>query len=483
MAARADVRSIMLLAVLFMVSNYGISCYGCGESIRRNQTSEKCCSCGYIFHLKCLTDRIDENIEKFYCSEYIPPDEPKISYTFYPVMADFIAKRGMKFLHQNINGICGKLDIIKSFLSDAKNCFHIVSFSETHTNDTVLNSELFVPGYILERKDRENGRDGGVSFYIREDLQYRRRCDLEIDGIEFSWIELFIPKSKSLLLCSAYRPPDSSKFLDKNFISKFDNMLDTISVENKETITCGDFNCDYNLPRVHSNIKDLVKLYNYSQVIKSSTRISKESRTLIDLIFTTDKSKINDSLVYTNFLSDHCLIGISRKTNCKRYPQKNIKARDYSKYNKEDLKNEIRNVPWENCLTVTDLNQAWNLFKYYLSTAINKHAPLKEKTVRGKSNPWITREIRNLMNTRDYHHRRFKRSNSTGDWESYKSYRNSVTNRIRVAKANHVRAVLKESSANPRDFWKQIKSCYPTKDSSSPSKTFVINGTVTSKVS
>jgi hypothetical protein len=187
-------------------------------------------------------------------------------------------------------------------------------------------------------------------------------------------------------------------------------------------------------------------------------------------------------LVYTNSLSDHCLIAINRKANCIRYPSKNIKVRDYSKYNREDLKNEIRNLPWENCLFITDFNQAWNVFKIYLVTAINKHAPLKEKTVRGKSNPWLTREIRNSINTHDYHLRRFKRTNSAEDWESYKQHRNSVTSKIRNAKANHVRNALKESSGNPSDFWKQIKTCYPTKESYSPSKSFVINGTVTSNV-
>lgn len=82
-----------------------------------------------------------------------------------------------------------------------------------------MNAELTLPGYVIERKYRVCGQSVGVSMYIRDDLQFRRRSDLEVDGIEFLWVELFIPQSKPLLLCSAYRPPDSSKFLDKNFIS------------------------------------------------------------------------------------------------------------------------------------------------------------------------------------------------------------------------------------------------------------------------
>ena len=268
--------------------------------------------------MKCLNDRFDNNEERLYCIGCTPPDSEFIVSLLDPELSRFLNKRGFKILHQNVNGVCGKLDNIQSFLSDSKNSVHIFSLSETHTNATIKNPEIQIPGYTLERKDRENGRHGGVSMYIREDVKYRRRSDLEISGIEFLWIEIIIPKSKSILMCSAYRPPDASKFLDKNFIEKFNNMLDNISAEDKETIMCGDFNIDYKVPRDHSNLKDLIKLYGYNQLIKTFTRIAKQSKTLIDLIFTTDKYKIADTIVYTNSTSDHSLIGINRKMNCKR---------------------------------------------------------------------------------------------------------------------------------------------------------------------
>ena len=47
----------------------------------------------------------------------------------------------------------------------------------------------------MERKDRKVGPHGGVLCYIRDDLKYDRRYDLEIKGIECIWIEFFIPKS------------------------------------------------------------------------------------------------------------------------------------------------------------------------------------------------------------------------------------------------------------------------------------------------
>ena len=65
---------------------------------------------------------------------------------------------------------------------------HLLGLSETHTNDTVTDGELSLRGFALGQKDRSAGRSGGVSLYIRDDLQYQRRNDLEIDNLKFLWI-------------------------------------------------------------------------------------------------------------------------------------------------------------------------------------------------------------------------------------------------------------------------------------------------------
>jgi exonuclease III len=149
---------------------------------------------------------------------------------------------------------------------------HILCISESHTNNTQSTSELKIPGYRLERKDRSNGPHGGVCIYIRDDISYQRRTDLETEELELLWIEICIPNSKSFLLCSAYRPPDSSKYICKNFSDRFDDVLSTVSAENKESFIAGDLNCDYKVSNDHIDIKDLINSYGFHQLIKSPTR-------------------------------------------------------------------------------------------------------------------------------------------------------------------------------------------------------------------
>jgi len=129
-----------------------------------------------------------------------------------------------------------------------------------------------------------------------------------------------------------------------------------------------------------------------------------------------------------NSLSDHNIIGVTRKLNCKKYTSRTIKVRNYSKYNIENFKNELRQIPWDHCFAEENFDCSWNLFKLYLTNVINKHCPLTEKKVRGKESLWLTQEIKNLMHTRDL--RCFKCSKSAVDWITTNTSEISLTTKF-----------------------------------------------------
>ena len=68
----------------------------------------------------------------------------------------------------------------------------ILGVTETHLNNNISDEELLISGYRVECKDRENGPCGGTAVYIRDDIQWQRRNDLEVNRIECLWIELLI---------------------------------------------------------------------------------------------------------------------------------------------------------------------------------------------------------------------------------------------------------------------------------------------------
>ena len=140
--------------------------------------------------------------------------------------------------------------------------------SQKHTHVNITNSEIEITGYTIERKDRSNGKYGGVLCYIRGRISYQRCYDLEVEGLEIIWLEVFLKNAKSLLFGTAYKPAESSKHIDKKFAEKFDSILSIIAAENKETIIGGDLNCDYLIRRDQLNIKNIIKtsLDNYRPI-------------------------------------------------------------------------------------------------------------------------------------------------------------------------------------------------------------------------
>ena len=74
-------------------------------------------------------------------------------------------------------------------------------------------------------------------------------------------IEVFPFKAKSFLIGVIYRPPDTSKYLPTNFQNKFKELLNVVSLEQKETILTGDVNVNFLDKK--SN-KDKIKAYQES---------------------------------------------------------------------------------------------------------------------------------------------------------------------------------------------------------------------------
>lgn len=82
-------------------------------------------------------------------------------------------------------------------------------------------------------------------------------------------------------------------------------MLSTVSAENKECILSGDINCNYLVSSDHNEIKTILTSFGLKQLITSPTRISFESKTLIDVICSNEPHNIYSFKVIPAGLSDH----------------------------------------------------------------------------------------------------------------------------------------------------------------------------------
>ena len=337
-------------------------------------------------------------------------------------------------------------------------------------------------GYHIVRKDRKSGKGGGVVVFIRDDLKWQRRTDLE-NEMESIVIELFIQKSKPFIVCTIYRPPDSSLHNIDDFETQLNDFLTTNVTEDKETIILGDLNVDYNKRNDHKSIKDLFNLVGLKQLIQEFTRVTDSSRTIIDVIFTSHQDCIKETVVIPMGISDHDVIGVNRKINNNHYVPRNITMRNYKNYNANHFKEAIKNINWNEIIFRKSFNESWDAFKTKLIQIINTHAPLSQKTVRGKSCPWLNNVIKSKMKERDYQLRKARRTNDAIDWQNYKTCRNTATALIRKSKKQYHQQIFKENINDSKKFWAEIKKIYPSKSKTKCSNVINVNDElVTEKV-
>ena len=278
-------------------------------------------------------------------------------------------------------------------LQETSKNIHIYGITETHLNKSIQDTEVTISGYSFVRKHRATGAGGSVGCYIRDDVKWKRKSDLERLSVEGLWIEIFFQNSKSILLCITYRPPDSSKHLDANFECNFEEIISLASKERKETIITGDLNCNYLNNADHKPLKRMLQLHGFKQIIKQPTRTTSRTRSGIkiwyqdlgqDLISTTHERRISKHIVIANSISDYDLTGIIRKMNCLKFKPRKINTRSMTNYNVSQFKSELRETSWETIINENNLQSTWNLFKQILTAIINRHAPLTEKKVRGR---------------------------------------------------------------------------------------------------
>ena len=128
-------------------------------------------------------------------------------------------------------------------------------------------------------------------IYVRENIYYTRRRDLEPQGIECLWIELTL-KQKHILFGVFYRPPSSNA---GNFTTIEDSIHLAVDTGIHDILVTGDFN--FNMLNVQSSliIKDLCEQHSFKPTIDEPTHFTEHSSSLLDIILTSNV----DHLIFT----------------------------------------------------------------------------------------------------------------------------------------------------------------------------------------
>ena len=140
--------------------------------------------------------------------------------------------------------------------------------------------------------------------YIPEQCRSRRRADLEIEGVEVVWVEIWLHK-KAILLSNIYRPPNANT----NYLTNIELMMEKVASECRTTVLMGDLNLNLLAPSTQvENLLIMAIDHNLKQLISQPTRITNHSLTLLDVLFTSDPELFLSTGTVEFIGSDHLMI-------------------------------------------------------------------------------------------------------------------------------------------------------------------------------
>ena len=104
-------------------------------------------------------------------------------------------KKGLHFMHLNINSLLNKIDKLR-YIASSSNAA-VIGITETKLDNTVYDFEIAVDCYNIVQNDRKR-KGGGVACYIRNSISFNRKAFIS-DNIENVFIGLLFSKTKLYL--------------------------------------------------------------------------------------------------------------------------------------------------------------------------------------------------------------------------------------------------------------------------------------------
>ena len=301
---------------------------------------------------------------------------------------------------------------------------------------------------VFRQKDanRKINSGGGLIVYVRDGICCNRRTDLEQLNLECIWLEIKPVKSKPFLLGNIYRPPNST--VQWNAI--FEDCIEDVLKEEKEIYLMGDINRDLLNNQINNAWTEYIEAFGLTQLVSEATRVTSDSKTLIDHIYSNCPENVNSLHVPKIGLSDHFPIFFTRKMHVQP-PKTNhntISYRSFKTFDETKFIEDLQSVPWDTIKLFDDTDDVMEAWLDLFLQVVDKHVPIRQHRVKHKNQPqWMSPEILEAIKLRD-------RQKSLGNENEYKILRNKVIKLIHNSKKTQYQTFIDNNKGNPGSIYK-----------------------------
>ena len=159
--------------------------------------------------------------------------------------------------------------------------------------------------------------------------------------LEAQWLKINRNQARNIILCNIYRPPTGSTH---NALEALNKALNKLNLRRKDFFLLGDFNINYKSKKSpdYKKLSFFESVNSLSQIITSATRVSANSKSLIDLILT-NADYIAGAGTLDTFVSDHQPIYMIKKKSKAKKIEQLFRGRSYKNLDKAKLSEQLRN--------------------------------------------------------------------------------------------------------------------------------------------
>jgi exonuclease III len=416
-----------------------------------------------------LFDDIDPDKKFYNLNDNNITKRCKYSYpeTLCNLTKDWPLLNNFSLMHHNIRSLRKNHTNFEILLKTIGHKFSIIGLTETWLKDH--NTALYeLDGYAHEFLTRPIKAGGGVSMFISENLNYKVREDLSYidNNFEFLWIEVdktSLNKTNNIIVGTIYRRPGTN-------ITDFNNILQEklsiISKENKTLYHMGDYNIDLIKHEIHQQTAEFLD-YNFTHalqpLINKPTRVTVDSATLIDNIFTNNiDCEDTISAIIPVDVTDHfpvCFLTKSKEIGGNNNPSSNAQKnrRDFSRKNINKFNKAIEEQNWNEVLNTADTQDSYTKFHTIFNNLFIKKFPYKKSSTPYNTKlPWLIIVLKNAIKTKNRLYNKLNRAKSKENLAIYKNYKNRLNHLLRAAERIYYHDLLEQNKHNLRKSWQTI---------------------------
>ena len=368
----------------------------------------------------------------------------------------------------NINSLRGhKFQQLQQFALISK--LDILCIDETKLSQEIQTAKFKIEGYQYPpfRRDRESKHRNRISYgggkivYLKEGLICKRLTNFETKTAETICLELSL-KHKKWFIMFGYRPES----IDRNiFFQEITTAIDKAINKYENILVIGDLNIDLSVPNNDKEnlLENLCDSYDLTNIMKQKTCFMSVEGSNIDLILTNKPRSFYKTHTIETGLSDHhkMVVSFLRSHNCLKLKAKTIIYRDTKNINWDNFKHDIEQIPLNE---INRFESKFTGFTTLFQSVVDRHAPIKKKTIRGNNKPFMNKELSKAIKNKSRLRNKYNKWKSRENYLEYQKSKKLCKFIAFKAEKLHFEQILSKGTITNKDFWKKVAPALSSKE-------------------